>query len=168
MIFVITAVAALVALNLAMTLALAQRLRAVQETVAQGAMRDPSLPRPGDRVGAFTATTLAGESLTEAALADGTSLIGFFAPGCSTCALVRTQLLERPPAIRMFAFVDRSDDEARAREVASALARVAQVALTDLGDPVTLAFREAGVPTLIRVESGSVAASGHRLADVLP
>lgn len=31
-----------------------------------------------------------------------------------------------------------------------------------------LAFREAGFPTLIRLEDGVVTASGHRLADIFP
>jgi hypothetical protein len=168
MLVLFAALAVLTVANLAMTLALAQRLRGLQETVAQGAMRDPSLPRPGDRVGAFVARTLAGETVTEAEFAGGTALVGFFAPGCSTCTLVRSQLIERPPSIPMFAFVDESDNEAAAHDVARSLARVAQVALTRVGDPVTLAFREAGVPTLIRVERGSVVASGHRLADVMP
>lgn len=164
----LAALALLLVANLAMTLALAQRVRSVQATVAQGLMRDPALPRPGDPVGDFAVTTIEGEKVTDAALRDGTALVGFFAPGCSTCALVRSQLLERPPSVPMFAFVDCSADEAEARSVATSLAAVARVALTHIGDPVTLAFREAGVPTLIRVERGSVVASGHRLADVLP
>jgi hypothetical protein len=163
--------AVLVLANLALTIALAQRVRQLQLVVAQGGMRDPALPRPGDRVGAFTLTTLAGARLTEATLGEGESLVGFFRAGCPTCSQLRTQLLAQPLAVPMLAVVvffgHDERDRAAASIVADSLRPIAEVAVTRDDDGVVRAFRESGYPTLIRVARGHVVAAGHRLVDVL-
>ncbi len=166
----IGAVAVVLVLNLVLTLGLASRLRVFQEEVARGAMRDPALPRRGDLVGTFDITTTQGERMTSAALSDGVSLVGIFAPGCSDCARVRAELLATPPPIPFVAFIDCAGSqqaEEQGRAIAEQLTPIAKVALTRTGDSAMLAFRDAGFPTLIRVERGVVTASGHRLADVL-
>ena len=167
----IGALALVLVLNLALTLGLATRVRTLQEEVVRGASRDPSLPRPGDAVGAFEVTTTTGERLSDATLSVDTQLVGYFAPGCADCTHVRSQLLAAPPEVPFVAFIDCSgteEAEAEGKRVADQMAPIAKVALTRLGEPAMAAFREAGVPTLILVERGIVVASGHRLNDIFP
>jgi hypothetical protein len=68
----------------------------------------------------------------------------------------------------MVAFIRAEADEASAAAMCDALARFARVAYAGAEDAVSRAFRTAGYPTLLRIESGVVAAAGHRLSDVLP
>ncbi len=156
---------ALAALNLLMTLSLAGRVRVLQES---GALRDPALPKVGERVNAFSTTTVKGEPVTQAIFDEGPTLVGYFSPGCSNCELVRAQLLEKPPSIPLFAFVVNDELDQLTQAVAEQLAPIARVVVSKATDAPARAFREAGYPTLIRVERGSVVASGHRLAEVLP
>jgi hypothetical protein len=157
-------------LSVAMLLALAQRVRAIHEAVNQSAPRDPTLPQPGDRVGEFEVVTTRGETVTSSTLDQGTTLVGIFTPGCPTCARVRSQLLERPPTIPFLAFVVIANENERddARTVADSLGGIGQVAVALAGESATRAFRDAGFPTLVRVERGNVIAAGHRLGEVLP
>jgi hypothetical protein len=80
-------------------------------------------------------------------------------------------MLERPPSIFTLAVVvsfPDAHDEAKAHDIATSLSAIAEVTLSRDDGPAVRAFREAGYPTLIRVEGGQVAAAGHRLVDVLP
>jgi len=161
--------AVLVVLNLLLTFALIGRLRALQEAVSQlPAARDPALPQPGDPVGPFQATTQGGESVSDSALRAGVTLVGFFTPGCRPCTTVREQLLASPPAVPMLAFVEGGPEDEASRTLAAALGQVARVAYMAEDDSVAKAFRQAGYPTLVRVEDGVVAAAGHHLHEVLP
>jgi len=158
-------------LNLGLTLGLATRVHKLQEEVNRGLMRDPALPRPGDVVGAFDARAIGDERVTSATLSKGVQLVGIFAPGCPDCARVRGQLLATPPPMPFVAFIDVAGSpevELEGRAVADTMTPIAKVVITRQGEAPLLAFREAGVPTLIRLENGVVTASGHRLADVLP
>lgn len=168
LVVVVAVVAALAVLNLLLTLALIKRVRVLQELVAQTPRRDPALPRPGDPVGAFQVTTQEGERLSDESLKTGVSLVGFFTPNCLPCATVRAQLLESPPAIPVLVFVEGTEGDLEASTLAASLKHVARVAYTADNDTLHRAFRPAGYPTLIRVENGAIAASGHVLADVLP
>lgn len=161
--------AVLVVLNLVLTFALIGRLRTLQETVAnQVPARDPALPKPGDEVGRFETTTSEGEPLTDNTLREGTTLVGFFTPGCRPCANVRKLLLASPPSIPLLAFVEGSPEDPEALALGTSLSQVARVAYLTEGDPVTQAIKQAGYPTLVLVERGVVAASGHYLHEVLP
>jgi hypothetical protein len=119
-------------------------------------------------VGTFQATTPEGELLSNESLKTGVALVGFFTTKCVPCSTLRAQLLEAPPALPLVAFVEGSAEDPEALAMAEALKRVARVAYTENNDALHLAFKPAGYPTLIRVENGVVAASGHFLADVLP
>ncbi len=156
---------------LALALALAQRVRTLAEAFASGNVKDQDLPRRGDRVGTFRVTTLAGEQLSQASLAQGESLVGYFTAGCSTCDTVRAELREQPPRLPLLAVVvahsDEPQDEQDARAVAQKLEALAKVAVVRPGAEVTRAFRDAGFPTLVRVRDGAVTAAGHRISDVL-
>jgi thiol-disulfide isomerase/thioredoxin len=168
LVVVVGVVGALAVLNLLLTLALLRRVRVLQELVAQAPKRNPALPRPGDAVGPFQVTTSEGERLSDEALKTGVSLVGFFTPNCLPCATARAQLLESPPTMPLVVFVEGSPGDEEASALAASLKRIARVAYTEDNDTLHRAFKPAGYPTLIRVENGTIAASGHVLADVLP
>lgn len=161
--------AVLVAINLLLTFALIGRLRTLQETVANSVpARDPALPKPGEVVGRFETTTTEGEPLTDNALREGKTLVGFFTPGCRPCANVRQLLITSPPDIPLLAFVEGTPEDPEAQALGKSLSQVARVAFLTEGDAVTRAIKQAGYPTLVLVERGVVAASGHWLHEVLP
>ncbi|AEI61955.1 TlpA family protein disulfide reductase [Corallococcus macrosporus] len=155
--------------NLLLTLALVGRLRALQEMIAnQVVLRDPALPQKGEPVGSFEATTLEGEAFTDAVLREGKTLVGFFTTGCRPCSSLRKQLVDSPPGMPLMAFVEGDPDDPQTLELGASLKQVARVAFLTEGDSVTRAIKQAGYPTLVLVERGVVAASGHHLHEVLP
>ncbi|RKG89194.1 hypothetical protein D7W82_07995 [Corallococcus sp. CA049B] len=161
--------AVLVVLNLLLTLALIGRLRKLQETVAnQVPTRDPALPLEGDKVGRFEATTVEGDSVTDAVLADGQTLIGFFTPGCRPCSSVREKLIASPPGMPILAFIEGSPEDPDVVSLGASLKQVARVAYLNDGDSITRAVKQAGYPTLVLVDKGVVAAAGHFVHEVLP
>ncbi|NVJ07630.1 hypothetical protein HUW63_20595 [Myxococcus sp. AM001] len=154
--------------NLLLTLALVGRLRTLQELIAnQVVLRDPALPQKGEQVGSFEATTLDGETFTDAVLREGKTLVGFFTTGCRPCSSLRKQLLDSPPGMPLMAFEGDPNDP-QTLELGASLKQVARVAFLTEGDSVTRAIKQAGYPTLVLVERGVVAASGHHLHEVLP
>ena len=166
---VVAVLSVLVVVNLLLSFALIGRLRVLQETVSRGGvMKDPNLPQPGDPIRPFQALTEDGVQLSDEVLRSGVSLVGFFTTGCKPCAVVRQQLLERPPTLPFMAFVEGNPQDPDTRDLAEALKRVARVAFTTADGPAHKAFEPPGYPTLIRVEDGKVAAAGNRLSDVLP
>ncbi|MCY1018163.1 TlpA family protein disulfide reductase [Pyxidicoccus sp. MSG2] len=160
--------AVLVVANLMLTLGLIGRLRTLQEMVNnQVIVRDPFLPQKGEEVGRFEATTMDGEAFTDAALREGKTLVGFFATGCRVCSSVRKQLLESPPGMPLMAFIEGDPGDPDTLAVGASLKHMARVALLSDGDSVTRAIKQAGYPTLVLVDKGVVAASGHYLHEVL-
>lgn len=153
--------------NLILIFGVIGRVRVLQEAVQTGVLRDPDLPAPGQAVGAFQVTTEDGTQLSEAAVQGAPALVCFFTPGCQPCADLRAQLLARPPALPMFAFVEGAADDPEVQQITRSLRRLGPVAVTRADDAVTRAFRPTGFPTLIRTLNGSVAAAGHRLSRVL-
>jgi hypothetical protein len=154
--------------NLLLTLALVGRLRTLQEMISnQVVLRDPALPVKGDEVGRFEAKTVQGEAFTDAVLRDGRTLVGFFASGCRPCASVRKQLLESPPGMPLMAFIEGDPGDPDTVALSDSLKHVARVALLSEGDSVTRAIKQAGYPTLVLVDRGVVAASGHYVHEVL-
>jgi thiol-disulfide isomerase/thioredoxin len=168
LVVVVGAVGALTIVNFLLSMALIRRVRVLQEMVAQTPPRDPSLPKTGEAIGSFQATTLEGEPLSDETLKPGVSLVGFFTAHCKPCMALRAQLLESPPALPFVAFVEGRANDPEVGEMAEALKRIARVVYTEHNDALHQAFKPASYPTLIRVENGVVAASGHALADVLP
>ncbi|QSQ25549.1 hypothetical protein JY651_11700 [Pyxidicoccus parkwayensis] len=159
--------AVLVLGNLWLTFAIVGRVRTLQEMMNnQLILRDPLLPQKGETVGRFEATTMDGETFTDAALKEGKTLIGFFATGCRVCASVRKQLVESPPGMPLMAFIEGDPDDPDTLAVGASLKHMAKVALLSDGDSVTRAIKQAGYPTLVIVDKGVVAASGHYLHEV--
>ncbi len=163
---IVTVMAVITVLHLFVTFGLIARFRAFQDSSAI-VPRDPDLPSPGEVVQPFEATSSTGAPLSAATFASGTTLVGFFLPHCAPCEKAREKLLGDPPSVPMIAFIDGSAEDAACQQLGEALVAVAQVAYTARNESVTRAFRQAGFPTFIRVENGTVAASGHNLRDVL-
>ncbi len=166
---VIGAVLATVALsNLLVSFALIGRLRSLDSMVRAGASGDAMLPRPGDRVRPFRATTADGQLVTADRLERGATLVGFFSPDCRECKLVVADLFAHPPAFPMFAVVAGNPDVPASRTLVAELGRLGLVAYGDDNDGLQKAFQLSSFPTLIRTQDGTVAAAGHLLSDVLP
>jgi thiol-disulfide isomerase/thioredoxin len=156
-------------LNAVFCLGIVRRLREhteLLEKLAHGGQTDLILSA-GVPVGAFTASTVEGAAVSEAALA-GPTLVAFFAPGCGPCTDERPKfaaLATTHPRDRVIAVVTGLDDEAAAPLVAE-LRDLAAVVREDDGGPVQQAFGVGGYPTFALVESGVVIASGTRVADL--
>jgi hypothetical protein len=153
--------------NLILIFGVIGRVRELQEVVQTGVFRDPALPSPGASVGAFQVTTEDGQQLSETAILGDERLVCFFSPRCQPCADLRTQLLRQPPALPLIAFVEGASDDPDVQLITANLRQLGPVAITQPGDPVHLAFKPAGFPTLIRTANGRVTAAGHRLHQVL-
>ena len=67
----------------------------------------------------------------------------------------------------MIAFIHGNTEDAACQELGESLGKIAQVAYTARNESIMRAFRQAGFPMFIRVENGTVAASSHKLSDVL-
>jgi hypothetical protein len=167
MLAVVALVGAIGLVNVLLIFGVIGRVRVLQEVVQTGVLRDPDLPAPGDAVGAFQITAADGTQLSEATVQGESALVCFFTPGCQPCADVRAQLLARPPALPLIAFVEGASDDPEVQQILASLGRLGSVAATQAGDAVTRAFKPSGFPTLIRTMNGSVAAAGHRLSQVL-
>jgi hypothetical protein len=163
---IVAVLAVTTVVHLFVTFGLIARFRAYQASTPL-VPRDPDLPEPGAAVKPFAAISAAGATLTDEMLASGATLVAFFTPHCRPCELAREKLLVAPPPLPMVAFINGSAEDAACQQLADGLGRVAQVAYTASDDSVTRAFRQAGYPTFIRVVNGTVAASSHRLDDVL-
>ncbi|HEY0987155.1 MAG TPA: hypothetical protein VGD80_08890 [Kofleriaceae bacterium] len=163
---VVVVLAASSVLHLFLTFGLIARFRAFQDSTAI-VPRDPDLPARGDVVQPFEATSSTGAPLSAATFASGAKLVGYFMPHCRPCDQARTRLLDDPPALPMIAFIHGNTEDAACQELGESLGKIAQVAYTARNESIMRAFRQAGFPMFIRVENGTVAASSHKLSDVL-
>jgi thiol-disulfide isomerase/thioredoxin len=167
----------LAAVNLVFTLAVVRRLREHTELISKmgtaGSMRGATMLPAGQSVGAYTATTVDGATLS-ADDRDGPELVGFFSLGCQPCA-------ERLPEFvasaadhpggrhRVLAVVAGRDDEGDAQAFVDDLALVARVVREDMGGPLQKAFAVQGYPAIGVVdESGVVVVSGTTMPDLAP
>jgi hypothetical protein len=156
--------------NLVLTVGLVRRVRRDAEP-SPGGQGGPVVMRgPGERIGAFRATTLDNEEVSDGMLAGGSTLVGTFGQGCPECH-------ERLP---LFVDYARSFPGGRERvlavvvgnrdEVADELARlrpVARVVLEGRSGVVASALGVRGYPAFAIVDATStVRASGIRLEHV--
>src|SRR5690348_8777400 len=83
----VAGVAAVCLVNLWLLIALARRVSKQAEQLAHRPARQrPQVgPPAGSQVPAFTATTVAGATVSAADLTGRRGLIGFFSPGCEPC-----------------------------------------------------------------------------------
>jgi hypothetical protein len=164
-------------LNLTLTIGVIRRLRehagllrpADELGRAQGGGTPPE-PVVGKPVGDFSVTTVDGDELDRAKLAEST-LVGFFSPGCQPCAELRPAFIEYAVGLardRVIAVINAGSGAEAAADV-RALAAVAQVVVERPGaEPLSAAFGVTGYPTLCTVDgSGRITGSGRTLTGLL-
>jgi HAMP domain-containing protein len=154
--------------NLWVSFALIGRLRSLDSLAHAGSAGDAKLPRPGERVRPFRATTADGQLVTADRLEQGATLVGFFSPDCRECKRVVADLFAHPPTFPMFAVVEGHPGLLASSTLVAELGRLGLVAYGDDNDGVRQAFQLRSFPTLVRTQDGTVAAAGHQLSDVLP
>lgn len=151
-------------LNLALTLAIARRLR--ERAGPTGSpRREQVLAPPGGRVGAFTATAHDGSAVTGGELAAGT-VVGFFTPDCEPCRLALPQFARYAGAVpggpaRVLAVITVPEgEEAVAAAPAALLDPVARVVVEPPRGPVQRAFGASAFPVFgLLAADGRIAAS---------
>jgi thiol-disulfide isomerase/thioredoxin len=163
---------ALIAMNAAMTRAVIGKLRIAQREVeADGGLPDPDLAPRGMRIGAFRVPVVAGPpgELSDGALGAGTTLVGFFTPGCLPCEAVCEQLEDTSHGVPIIALVHAAANGRTAADdrLFRRLSNIAQVGYLDDRVKAAFAFRDqSGFPTLFKIRKGRVVAAGHRMAEL--
>ncbi|MYW05912.1 TlpA disulfide reductase family protein [Streptomyces sp. SID3343] len=151
-------------LNLLLTIGAIRRLRDQPPRPApQSHGSGPALDlTPGARPDAFTATTTAGEQVSEA---DVSGLVGFFSAGCAPCHTLAPRFVERARELgrdRVFAVVAGDDAELLAE-----LTPVARVVVEDYDGEVQAAFRNTWTPAVYLLGRDlRVVAAGSRMGDL--
>jgi len=161
------AVGALGLVNAILIFGVIGRLRVLQGAVVARPTHDPDLPLPGSIVGRFEVTASDGTQLSESLVQGEPAIVGFFSAGCGPCIELREKLLDNPPALPFFAFIDGEPDDVDSQKIADKLRVLGPVAIVHETDPVCRAFKPNGFPTLFRTANGAIAAVGHQLHDVL-
>ena len=156
------------ALNIILLRAVLRRMREFETgNQVPAAIR---LPAVGTRVGSFRAAATDGSVITEADLADGTGYLWFLLAGSEPC---RARIAEmrssgRFDPERVILFVAGGDPAAeQTRELMDGLRDLGRVAAMEWPGPVGAAM--SGIrafPTLLRIESGVIAAAGTRCEEV--
>ena len=163
-------VGGLASLNLLLTLGVVRRLRDHPEQLRQlresaGYREESSLVvGPGRRPGPFTATTVAGQEVSERWLV-GPTLVGFFMPGCAPCQELLPQFVAAAEATsresgRVLAVIAGPADEAA--EYVAALRDVAHVVVEEFDGPIHRAFEVQGWPAVCRLDGTGLVVSSSR------
>lgn len=160
---VVIVLALVVAAHLLVTLGLAGRLRSIAENGVGVPLRDPDMPRPGLVIEDFLATDLDGNLVTRADLT-GPVTAAFFTVGCPMCSRLAGDLDGSPPPGRVISFIEGDPDSGSTQRLVTQLAALGQVCMITADDPIVLAFALVSFPTVLRIHSGVVLASGARVA----
>ncbi|MEV4412268.1 hypothetical protein [Catellatospora sp. NPDC049609] len=150
--------------NLFLTLALAKKVRAVEQAPA-GHSTQAQAPAVGDRVGGFSVPDVHGGRISHHDLGSGRALVLFLMPGCGPCELIIAALPEQEPG-PVFAFVigDRTDQKTSA--LVAALPGYVRAVVQPLdADIVGSAFHVGRFPTVLEVEDGAVVHVGSKLPE---
>jgi hypothetical protein len=159
------AVLALVATcDLFLSLALARRVRMIQEMGSAPAGRS-DFPSVGEVVTPFEVTTLDGQTLSEKEFSLGSTLVAFLAVGCEPCVRLKSEILSSPPDEPFIVFVS-GLEAGNMPAIASELAHVAKVVWIEVDELVRNAFRVDAYPTVLRVVNGVVVTAALRLRDI--
>ncbi|MEV7519882.1 redoxin family protein [Streptomyces sp. NPDC091371] len=167
-------VGALALLNLVFTFGVVRRLREHTEMLTKGNRVQGSGPKvmlgEGEKVGEFSAVTVDGAEVSQGDLAEGTTLVGAFAYGCSSCDERLPAFLELARSFpggkdRVFAVVVGPAEHVT--EKRDRLAPVARVVTEEQGGPVAGALGVTGYPAFALLDSsGAVRAAGTMVDDV--
>jgi hypothetical protein len=158
-------VASIATVDLLLSLALARRVRLLQQPEHRQAQHE-SLPSVGGVVEPFEATALDGSRINEGEFSQGSSLVAFLSAGCGPCERVKQEILDSPPEEPFLAFVFGTESGAMPG-IAVDVARVAKVVWGEVNDePVLRAFGIQAYPTVLRVVNGVVVSAGLGITDV--
>lgn len=124
------------------------------------------LPAVGTQIGAFRIDDADGSAITEADLAEGVRHIGFLLVGCRPCKeqIAALRAGDGPDPAHTILFVIADDPSTpHAAALVEAVRDLGRVALMSRRNPVAPAVGGIeGFPTLLRVESGVIAAAGRK------
>lgn len=150
--------------NLLLTVGVVRRLR--EHTAKLAAVPDwgqgPGMSvSPGEMVGDFLVTTIDGEPVAREILS-GTTLVGFFAPGCPGCEervpdfAGHARAMGRDQALAVLAGGGPLDDQqpGEASRLIDGLGGSARVVIEDLQGPLTKAFGVSSFPSFALVSDG--------------
>ena len=156
-------------LNVALTLALARRLRALSGRVAP-MLPEPGL-EPGDEAPEFEAVTHDGQTVQRRSPGGGATVLGFFSSTCHACPEHAPQfraLAERAPGgAQVVAVVDGSPAEAE--RLLGLLDGVPTVVGPWSPEGITARYRVSAFPSfLVAAPDGRVVATGGSTAEVVP
>jgi hypothetical protein len=160
--------------NIALMLGVIRRLndhsRMLAEKAPGRAGPAPLGVPPGERVGDFTVTAVNGEPVSRSDL-NGSTLIGFLAPGCPSCEAGLPEFITRAEAAaggrdQVLAIV--LGTSAGAGELCDQLAPVARVLTeTEEGGPLVTAFGVGALPAFALL-SGDTMVASYAIAERIP
>ena len=160
---VVTLLALVVIVDLLFTFALAGRLRSIAENGVGLPLRNPDMPKPGLVIGDFLASDLDGVPVTRADLS-GPVTVAFFTVGCPMCSRLAGDLTRNRPPGRVISFIEGDPDATSTQRLVTEMAALGRVCMITAEDPIVLAFALVSFPTVLRIHSGVVLASGARAA----
>jgi len=150
-------VGAIAILNLLLTMAVIRRLRKNEANMPPPMME--SGPEAGSEVPQFSATTVTGEELSEAAFNSETGLVAFFSTTCSACKPAVATLIEHIEKTNLkpgqVMAVISGEGEERA-EFTEALAGKASVVAESQMGPLTASFSISAFPSFVHLSGGKV------------
>jgi len=159
--------AAVTLLNLLLILGVVRRLRGQSPEGSHAADEaGPVMLADGEPVGSFAATATTGEVVDRERLT-GTTLVGFFSPGCTACRDKLPDFVRRAAAMaggrdRVIASI--TSREGAGASMVAALEPVALVVVEQQENPVFIAFDVRGFPAYCLVDGdGRVQASSRDL-----
>ncbi|MFI6485653.1 TlpA family protein disulfide reductase [Nonomuraea sp. NPDC050663] len=153
MVYLVVVLTVLCLVNLLLTVGVVRRLREHTELLAEQAAAPPPPLRPGTRVPGYAELTGATEE----------SVIGFLSPGCEPCRTLLPGFLERAGAAGSSLAVVVGGAE-RAKEYTDRITGHVEVAVEEMGGPLTSAFQVTVFPTFFVVApDGTVLGSGNGL-----
>lgn len=167
----VVVLAAMVLVNLAVTLAVIKRLRDAP-AAAPPAERRPAGLGVGAAVPAFAATTTDGSDSGSAALAGRRTLVGFFSTSCAGCVetaplFAADAAALAPEGTAVLGVVEKWPDD-EAEPMASVLGQAGPVVVEAFGGPAMAAFEVRVTPSFFLVgESGRIEAKGLTLQECL-
>ncbi|MGJ6969288.1 hypothetical protein ACSDR0_46110 [Streptosporangium sp. G11] len=156
-------VSLLLAANIVVTLALVRRVREIE---LAGQNDFPSgLPKPGTKVGEFSAVTLDGRTISQETFAHGSRLAVFLLPGCDSChGVVEALARFSGDSTSLVVFIAGATSDPEVKNVIEALPGHAAVALINvISDPALKAMKIAVYPAIVNVVDGVIASAYDRM-----
>lgn len=155
------------AFSLLLTFGVIRRMRELSEILAELMSNRTAATTPvGQRVGAFTASTTLGGTVTRDC-GSGQRLVGFFSPGCEPCEerIPEFAAYARQAGIAALAIV--VADDGGGQHHVERLSATADVVVEPTGGRVSAAFGVSSFPTLCLTDAdGVLLAAGNTIAEL--